>query len=224
MPFKKIAKMVKRGNAPVPEEDYVVEKVDVADIVFSVLESRQSVRNYSKRKVEDKLILKLMEAAGEAPSTGNYQPWEFIIVQDPEIKKQLVEGCYNQEWMLTAPLFIVACTNNRLAGAIYGLRGLKLYGIQSVAAAIQNILIAAEALGLSTCWVGAFSETIVSRVLECPEHVRPCAIITVGYAVHKNKKIPRQSIEEFVHSGRYGSSLRDIRIMTEKKPTNVKFK
>ena len=126
--------------------------------------------------------------------------------------------------MLTAPVLLVACTNVKIATAIYGERGLMLYGTQSTAAAIENILLAAESMGLTTCWVGAFSETVVSRVLECPEHVRPCAIITLGYEDYKPKETPRQPVEEFVHSGKYGNTIQSMQVMKEKKPTYMKFK
>jgi nitroreductase len=225
MPFRSMAKLGKKKHViKIPEvEELNVSKVDKVEAVFSAIKDRRSTRLYNKRDVSDNIILKLMEAARHAPSVGNYQPWEFIIVKDKDIRKQITDGCYGQDWMLEAPIFIVACTNSKIAAAIYGERGLRLYGIQSAAAAIENILLAAESMGLATCWVGAFSEIIVSRVLECPEHIRPCAIITLGYGDFKPAEMPRQNIEEFVHSGKYGNTLKSIQVMKEKKPTYMKF-
>ena len=225
MPFKKLAKLVK-GRDKILEilDEAEKEKIGIPETVFSVIKNRRSVRSYNKKQVDMKLILKVLEAASYAPSVGNYQPWEFIVVRNPEIKKHLVEASYNQKWMLDAPVFIVACTNNKIAGAIYGERGLKLYGVQSVSAAVQNMLLAAESLGLSACWVGAFSEIMVSRILECPEHVRPCAIITLGYSDFKPRAMPRQKIDEFVHIGKFGNTLRMQYVKKEKRPTYMKFK
>jgi len=231
MPFRTIAKLGKgKSKVKIPEEyegEIITqreEKINLFESVRSVIKNRRSVRTYNKREVDTDLIMKVLESAVYAPSSGNYQPWEFIVVRHPEIKKQLVEACYNQKWVLNAPVLIVACTNSRLAAAIYGERGLKLYGIQAVSAAIQNMLLTAESLGLSTCWIGTFSETIVSRILECPEYIRPSAIITLGYSDEKPNSPPRQHLEEFVHIGKFGNTLQMQYVRKEKKPTYVKFR
>jgi nitroreductase len=223
MPFKKLANLNRKDNYVYVPVEEPIKRADIERIVFSNIMNRRSVRRYSKRNVDDRLILKMLEAASFAPSAGNYQPWEFIVVREPRIKGHLIEASYNQDWMATAPIFIVVCTNCKIAGAIYKERGLRLYGTQATAAAIQNMLLEAEALGLATCWVGTFAETIVSRVLECPEYVRPCAIITVGYADVVPKRMPRQRLDDFVHSGKFGNTLEEMRVRKERKPTYAKF-
>jgi nitroreductase len=222
MPFRKLADMCKKKITYVEEKE--LPKADAEKIVFNNIVNRRSTRRYSKRDVRDGLILKMVEAASHAPSAGNYQPWEFIIVRDQKIRENLVDACYNQAWMLTAPVIIVACTNCKIAGAIYQERGLRLYGTQATAAAIQNMLLEAEALGVSTCWVGTFGEALVSRILDCPDYIRPCAIITIGYGEFVPKKQPRQSVVDFVHNGMYGNSIEQARVRKEKKPTYAKFR
>jgi len=231
MPFKTIAKFGKKKNqVEVPTETetkipaLMEEKLNLFESVDNVIKNRRSSRSYNKREVDMELILKVLEAGRYAPSAGNYQPWEFIVVRNPEIRKYLVEACYNQNWMLDAPVFIVVCTNSRLAGAIYGERGLKLYGVQGTAAAIENMLLMAESLGLASCWVGTLSEMAVGRLLECPEYVRPCAVITLGYSSFKVKTPPRQDTQEFVHIEKFGNTLLMEKVKREKKPTYMKFK
>jgi len=231
MPFKTIAKFGKKKNqVEVPTETEIKipalmeEKLNLFESVDNVIKNRRSSRSYNKREVDMELILKVLEAGRYAPSAGNYQPWEFIVVRNPEIRKYLVEACYNQNWMLDAPVFIVVCTNSRLAGAIYGERGLKLYGVQGTAAAIENMLLMAESLGLASCWVGTLSEMAVGRLLECPEYVRPCAVITLGYSSFKVKTPPRQDTQEFVHIEKFGNTLLMEKVKREKKPTYMKFK
>ncbi len=221
MPFKTIAKFGKKKKEEITEE---IKEEKIPESIISIIKNRRSVRKYNKKEVDMELILKILESASYAPSAGNYQPWEFIVVRNSEIKRYLVEAAYNQKWMLDAPVFIVACTNSRLAGAVYGERGLRLYGIQAVAAAIQNMLLTAEALGLSTCWVGAFSEIMVSRILECPDYVRPCAIITLGYSDEKPSVPLRQPLEEFIHIEKFGNILQMEYVKKEKKPTYMKFR
>jgi nitroreductase len=224
MPFRTITKLGKRRKQIEIPEEIEEEKIDISEHLISLIKNRRSVRRYQKKEVNMKLIMKILESARYAPSSGNYQPWEFIVVRHPETKKHLVEACYHQDWMLEAPVFIVACINSRLAGAVYGERGLKLYGIQGVAAAIQNMLLAAESLGLGTCWVGAFSEIMAARILQCPEYVRPCAIITLGYPAEKPSVPARQAIEDFVHIGNFGNTLQMEYLKKEQKPTYMKFR
>jgi len=200
------------------------EPIPEFENVSSVIRNRRSVRKYLKKEVSDDLIRQILENAAYAPSCGNLQPWEFIVVKDPKIKKDLAEAAYNQEWMLDAPVLIVACTNNRLAGAVYGERGLKLYGIQAVAAAIQNILLTARSLGLGTAWVGAFSEIRVATILQCPDYVRPSAIITMGYPAEEPSMPPRQPMDEYVHKEVFGKTMQLEKVEKEKKPYHMKFR
>jgi nitroreductase len=109
--------------------------------------------------------------------------------------------------MANAPVFIVACINMRLASAIYGERGEKLFGIQAVAAAIENMLLAADALGLGTAWVGSFSEAKISVLAGCPEYVRPAAVITVGWPAEKPPQPILQDIKEIVHLEKFGQTI-----------------
>ena len=221
MPFDIIKKFGQGENKIETVEPVIIE---LCESLLSVIRRRRSVRKYLNKDVPDIMLEKILEASRHAPSAGNYQPWELIVVRNEETKKDLVSAAYNQSWMLEVPVFIVACINTRLAGAVYGERGARLYGPQSVAAAIENMLLTAESLGLGTCWVGAFSEVIVSRVLECPEYVRPCAIITLGYPNEEPKVPPKQSIQEYVHIEKFGETMQIIGVKKEKTPTYMKFK
>jgi nitroreductase len=222
MPFKAL-KRFGRGNK-VEEVEEPEKEINVSEIVTSLIKSRRSVRKYLEKDVSDELIEKLIESAGYAPSAGNYQPWEFVIVKKASLKNDLAEASHNQKWIAQAPVLIIACVNGRLAGAVYGERGLRLYGVQGVAAAIQNMLLTAESLGLGTCWVGAFSELMVARILQCPEYVRPCAIITLGYPDEKPAMSHRHDKKEYIHHEIFGETTHFKEIKEEKKPTYMKFK
>jgi len=221
MVFDTVTKFGRPKKEEIPEEEMVVNQ---EEILFTLIKNRRSVRQYEKRDVGFDLIEKVLESTRYAPSAGNYQPWEFIVVKDESLRRDLVEAAYNQDWMMQAPVFIIACVNNRLAGAYYGDRGTMLYGIQSVAVAIQNMLLTAESLGLGTCWIGSFSETMVSRILQCPEYCRPCAIITLGYPAEKPFVPARQEIQEYVHLEKFGETLQLEEVKKEKKPTYMKFR
>jgi nitroreductase len=222
MPFDIIKDFGKGGvNVDYQEEPIQPELYQYLSLI---IKRRRSVRKYLKKDVTDDLLRKILDSTKYAPSAGNYQPWEFIVVRSEETKKDIVSAAYNQQWMMQAPVFIIACINIRLAGAVYGERGARLYGPQAVATAIENMILTAESLDLTTCWVGAFSEVIVARVLECPEYVRPCAIITLGYPAEEPLMPPKQSIQEFVHIEKFGETLAMKNVEKEKKPTYMKFR
>jgi nitroreductase len=108
------------------------------------------------------------------------QPWHFVIVRSPRIKQALASAAYGQRFVTQAPVVIVVCADPERSAARYGSRGRDLYCLQDTAAATEHILLAATALGLGTCWVGAFDEAVAARALALPADLRPVAIVPVG--------------------------------------------
>lgn len=162
------------------------------------IEKRQSVRKFLDKPISMDKIKKLLYYANLAPSAGNLQARDFIIVEDKEKKRELVEASYGQSFIYEAPVVIIFCANLKRISP-YGERGKKLYSIQDVSAAIQNFLLAALDEGLATCWVGAFDEEEVSRILKLPSFIKPLAIVPVGYAAEKPYKTDRIDIEKLIH-------------------------
>ncbi|UCE95912.1 MAG: nitroreductase family protein [Candidatus Bathyarchaeota archaeon] len=167
--------------------------------VLEAIESRRSIRAFKRNDISEKDVRKLINAARQAPSAGNIQPWEFVIVKDPERKQQLSVAALNQTFISQAPVVIVVCANETRSKLGYGNRGVNLYCIQDTAAAIENLLLAAHALGLGACWVGAFREEIARDVLNTPVHVRPIAIIPIGYPSKKPTIRARRPLEDIIH-------------------------
>ncbi|RLF23588.1 MAG: nitroreductase family protein, partial [Thermoprotei archaeon] len=108
-----------------------------------------------------------------------------------------------QMWIAEAPVVVVVCANIPRTAWRYGERGRSLYCLQDTAAAIQNMLLAAHALGYGTCWVGAFDEEEVSRILGLPDHVRPVAIVPIGKPAESPIPPPRRPLDEVVHWEKY---------------------
>jgi len=167
--------------------------------VFEAIKERRSVRAYADEKVSDKDVERLIEAARWAPSAGNIQPWEFVVVKDMETKRKLSEAALNQTFIETAPIVIVVCADLNRSSMGYGGRGVHLYSIQDTAAATENILLAAQELGLATCWVGAFHENEVAKVMKAPRNLRPVAIVTVGRPDERPVAPQKRSVKEIVH-------------------------
>jgi len=151
--------------------------------VFDCIMKRRSVREFSKKPVDDKLIGVMLHMATHAPSAGNVQEWRFVVVKDEEQKRKLSSAALRQDFVHEAPVVIVVCADLERASLRYGKRGETFYAIQDTANATMLILLTAEGLGLSTCWVGAFDEDAVKMALELPENLRPIAIVPVGYTL-----------------------------------------
>ena len=172
---------------------------------------RKSIRSFKSNDVDHKLIAECLNAARYAPSAGNSQNWKFIVISDKSLRSQVVKLCDDNEWMVSAPVLIVVCSDLSKITKFYGSRGEALYSIQGVAASIQNLLLKAHDLGLSSCWVGTFDEVELSRILNIPGDARPQAIICLGYSKLDEESIGREPLDNFVFYGSWGNRLDNSR-------------
>jgi len=175
--------------------------------VLEAIKGRRSVRAFKSRDVSPEIVEKLVDAARWAPSAGNIQPWEFVIVRKPEIKRGLAEAALGETFVEEAPVVIVVCANENRSLQGYGIRGKTLYCIQDTAAAIQNIHLAAYSLGLGTCWIGAFREEEAREILKIPHGIRPVAIIPLGYPAEAPSPTSRRPINQIVHYEKFQEGI-----------------
>jgi nitroreductase len=148
---------------------------------WQVIEERHSVRNFDPSvDVPAETVERLLQAAIRAPSAGNRQPWHFYVVRDPAVRRGLADAAWGQGFVAQAPVAIVVCADADQSAGRYGERGRELYCLQDTAAAAEHILLAAVALGLGVCWVGAFDEGHAARVMNLPKQHRPVAILPIG--------------------------------------------
>jgi nitroreductase len=164
--------------------------------VLDVVKSRRSIRVYQDRPVPEEAIGDLIEAIRWAPSAGNLQSRKFYFVfpQDRRFAlagaagnpglaarmKKAFKTAVGWDPLSAAPLVIVACLDRRIAER-YGERGERLYAIQDVAASLMNMMLVAHDRGLGTVWIGSFDEDAVAKALDLPGHLRPVALVPVGY-------------------------------------------
>lgn len=148
--------------------------------VFKAIFDRRSIRKFKDNEIESTKINKIVEAGIWAPSAGNIQSWDVIIVKDNEKKLKLAVAAYMRDFIGEASVVMVICANIHRSGTIYNDRGKELYCIQDAACATQNMLLAAYALGLGACWVGAFDEEYVARILKIPSYLKPVTIMPLG--------------------------------------------
>jgi len=176
--------------------------------VFEAIKGRRSVRKYKLKTVERELIKKLLDAARWAPSAGNIQSWEYIVVDDQkalDMIRKISPGYFGE-----APLVILVCSDREKAYRIGGVLGRDYLSIVDCAMATQNILLAAYALGLGTCAVKSFSRTAIKEILEIPEGIEPEILVVIGYPDQTPTPPPRISLNEIVYLNKYGEKFPNV--------------
>lgn len=165
--------------------------------VSAAVRARRSVRRFLDREIPEDILNKLIDALIQAPSAGNLQSRKFYFIKDEIVKKRIAAAALHQDFISRAPIVIVCCADARI-GRHYGQRGIELYSIQDVSASVMAMMLIAIENDLGTCWVGAFHEEEVSKVLNLPSNLRPVAIVPVGYPEKIPKPTPRVSKEDAV--------------------------
>ncbi len=163
-----------------------------------LIKKRRSVRRFKEDLLPRDLLRDLLETALYAPSAGNVQPWKFTVIQSNHIKEKLAAAALNQRWIAEAPTVVVVQIDLERAFKTYGQRGSSLYAIQDTAATIQTMLLYATYKGIASCWVGAFVEKEVSKILSLSSNLRPVALISLGYAAEDPPAPPRRAAEEVI--------------------------
>ncbi|MBE0512791.1 nitroreductase family protein [Candidatus Bathyarchaeota archaeon] len=195
--------------------------------LLNVIRSRRSIKEYSPKEVSNEVIFRILEAGKWAPSAHNAQPWRFIVIQDSATKQKLAKAMASRwdrdmskngvskeqresliktsvERFENAPIIIIACLTMENMDEYPDDRRKKIeyvMAVQSVAAAIENMLLVAYGEGLGSCWFCAplFCQDVVRKILKIPQHVDPQALITLGYPADRPNPPPRKTLEEIVH-------------------------
>ncbi len=168
---------------------------------YEVIRRRLSVRAYKPDPVPEEVLNRILDAGRLAPSAKNLQPWKFIIIRDEKIRQALVPACRNQQFIAQAPVVICACA--LLEQAWKGMGGYWSAAEIDVTIALEHIILAAASEGLGTCWIGAFIEEEVRKVLAIPEGVKPVALTPLGWPAQEPKPRPRKELKEIVCYERY---------------------
>ncbi len=201
--------------------------------LFDAIKQRRSVRKYLSKPVQNTVVLKVLAAAGWAPSAHNSQCWRFIILQDASVKRKLAVSMADAwakdlqrdgitvevdkrpervERFATVPVLILACLT---------LDGLRKFpdaerqmcerdlAVESLGAAIQNLLLAAHAKGLGACWfcAPAFCKETVRKNLKIPDAVEPQAFVAMGYPAEKPQVPIKKLLEGYCFVDVWGRAL-----------------
>lgn len=180
---------------------------------FECIEKRRSVREFDELPVEWEKIGNILRAAQLAPSSGNVQDCRFVVVTDKTKRAALANAALKQHWIAKAPVIIVVYSEPKPTQRFYGLRGEKLYTIQNSAAAAENILLAAKDQDLASCWVGAFDENMVNRVLGAPQSARPQVMIPIGYSTEEPEMPRKHRLVDITYINSWGGKLVNVDLL-----------
>ncbi|MCP8305140.1 MAG: nitroreductase family protein [archaeon] len=202
-----------------------------SDAFLQIVRSRRSIKKLKPDPIPRDLIEEMIDVAISAPSAHNAQPWRFIVITDQDLKVRLAKAMArswrddlskngvsdmemerliesSKERALNASILILAClTMEDMDKYMDGRRNFEyIMAVQSVSAAIQNLLLAIHVRGLGACWRCAplFCMEVVREVLNIPESFYPQAIVEVGYPVEKVKMPPRKPLKDVVRYNGWG--------------------
>jgi nitroreductase len=157
---------------------------------IEALKTRRSIRKYSEKPVPKELIEVLVDVGRLAATANNLQPWEFVVVTDAEMRKQLAEITEYGKFIKIAPVCIIVFSKD------------TKYFLEDCSAATQNILVAARALGLGSCWVAGDKKVyadIIRELVGVPTGYKLISLIAIGYPAEEPTTIKKRSLDSVIH-------------------------
>ena len=158
------------------------------------MRKRRSIRKYKDKEIPADILVEILETARLAPSGANKQPWQLVVVTDPQVKKGLVPICKEQKFVADCSAFIAAVDEA-------GQKWVKV----DAAIALEHIALAAVDRGLGTCWIGAFDPEKMGAYLGLPSGRQVTVCMTLGYPDEEPEARPRKEMKEIVSWNRYGN-------------------
>ncbi|HOT92805.1 MAG TPA: nitroreductase family protein [Anaerolineae bacterium] len=166
--------------------------MDALEAIFT----RRSIRKYTPEPVTAEEIKTILEAGMNAPSANNRQPWHFIVVDDRAKLNAIMDAHPYSKMLAEAPLAIIVCGNTTVS---------EKFWQQDCAAATENILLAARALGLGTVWMGVYPDlqraTGIVKLFNIPEGFQPLSIIAVGHPAEHKGRVDRYDESKIHRNG-----------------------
>jgi nitroreductase len=159
---------------------------------------RRSIRKYGPGVVPDADLKTILDAARQAPTAGNRQRFHLVVVRDPAIKQQLAEAARKQYWFADASVVVVGAAFPADTG---------IWPIVDTTIAMQNMVLAANALGYGTCWVGAHADDAIRKIVGLPEDAVVVALTPIGQPAESPAAKPRKPQDEVLSDNRFGEKL-----------------
>ena len=168
--------------------------------VLDVIKTRGSIRTYKDKPIPTQTLLNILDGARLAQSAANRQPWQFIVVTDPAVKKKLVQVAGNQAFVGEAAAVVVCLADPEESAPVGPFEGFLI----DLAIAIENMALTAWDLGIGSCWIGAYNEEKVKDLLNIPRSLRVVSLLTLGYPDERPGPKHRKDLDKIVHYQKYG--------------------
>lgn len=181
-------------------------KKPARELAYSKFKSRRSIRKYSTKKVDWKLIYEIVTAALNAPSAGNIENTEIIVVQDKKIKNDIGRIETQQFWLSDAPYLLVFVRDDERLCELYPNNG-EIYSIQNTSAIIENVLMLAHFYDLGACWVESSDSSVLKDLLGIPSSKFVDAVIPIGFPL-ENPSVIKAHEAAKLHFEKYGNKKR----------------
>ncbi|MEA3329211.1 MAG: nitroreductase family protein [Nanoarchaeota archaeon] len=175
-----------------------------------VIEARRSVRRFHSKVPNWRKILDAVNCARKAPLAGNISSLKFILVDEVEKIAQLAESS-GQKFVADVHFVLVVVSDTKEVVRSYDERGEK-YANQQAGAAIENLLLKLTELKLGACWVGAFDDDQVKRILKIPEDSEPVAIIPIGFPLLKGSQKKKPHLDRCLYFNKYKGKFMKPRV------------
>jgi nitroreductase len=166
--------------------------------LFETIKARRSVRAFQPREIETEKLNSILGVMMQAPSAGNLQAFKVYVVRSDKQNRELAEAALNQDFLSQAPVVLVFCADRIRSEQHYRQRGEALYSLQDATIATAYAQLAATAYGLATCWMGAFNDAKVAKIVGAPDGMHPVAMLPMGYPAEEPKQTPRRAAAEVV--------------------------
>jgi nitroreductase len=165
--------------------------------LIDLILSRRSIRSYESKDIPEEVLQQILEAGRQAPSAANRQPIRFVVVTDHSILKNLCDTLITR-FVKNAPVVVVgvADTKSLLTGK---------WAVVDATIAMQNMVIAAWALGIGSCWIGACNEEKVRKLLKIPNKWKFVALLTLGYPAEQPKLRKKKQFEDLFNFNSFQS-------------------
>lgn len=157
-----------------------------------ICKSRSSIRKFIDKTVEEDKLTQILNIVNTAPSAGNLQAYEVVVVKSKDVKAKLSEAALNQVFIEEASIVLAFIAKTEESSVIYGKRGEELYSIQDATIACTYAMLASEALGISSTWVGAFNSDKIIDILKCKVGEVPVVLLPIGYTLSPKVSLTRR--------------------------------
>jgi len=162
---------------------------------IDIILQRRSIRKYKNEEVSAEVREKIIESGRQAPSAANRQPWHFILVTDSKVKEDLSQSRY-RAFIKDASFTVVGI--NLPYDEIS-----EKWGVVDVTIALQNMVLAAEILGVGSCWIGGFYEAKIKEILHIPNEAKVVALVSFGIPAERPAPRPKKELKEILHYNKW---------------------